>query len=155
MICCPELHKKNCTTSLEETMALYDWKDDYSVGVDRFDGHHQKLFNIANQLHEMMKQGRGGDVIEPVLRELVDYTRYHLAEEEKIMETIGYSDIINHKRAHRIFIDQLNEVMAEVDKGRTIFVVIKIAKMVIDWLINHIYMIDKKYAPEMNASGIR
>ena len=136
-------------------MALYDWKDDYSVGVSRFDSHHKKLFDIANQLHEMMKQGRGGDVIEPVLRELVDYTHYHLKEEEKVMETIGYSDIINHKRAHRVFTNQLDEAMAEVDKGRTIFVVIKIAKMVIDWLINHIYMIDKKYAPEMNASGIR
>jgi hemerythrin len=136
-------------------MALYDWKDDYSVGVSRFDNDHKKLFAIANKLHEMMKQGRGGDVIEPVLRELVDYTHYHLAQEEKIMETIRYSDIINHKRAHRIFTDQLNEAMAEVDKGRTIFVVIKIAKMVIDWLINHIYMIDKKYAPEMNAAGIR
>ncbi len=136
-------------------MALYDWKDDYSVGVARFDNHHKRLFNIANQLHEMMKQGKGAEVIEPLLRELIDYTRYHLAEEEKAMENIGYSDIINHKRAHKIFTDQLNEAMAEVDAGKTIFVVIKIAKTVIDWLINHIYGIDKKYTPEMNAAGIR
>ena len=134
---------------------LYPWKNEYSVGVTRFDNHHKKLFDIANKLHEMMKQGRGGDVIEPVLRELVDYTHYHLAQEEKIMETIGYSDIINHKRAHRIFTEQLNETMLEVDKGRTIFVVIKIAKMVIDWLIEHIYRIDKKYTSEMNSAGVR
>jgi len=136
-------------------MALYDWKDDYSVGVSRFDNHHKRLFNIANELHEMMKQGKGADVIEPVLRELIDYTKYHLTEEEKAMENIGYSDIIAHKRAHKIFTDQLNEAAAEVDKGKTIFVVIKIAKTVIDWLINHIYGIDKRYAPEMNAAGIR
>jgi hemerythrin len=136
-------------------MALYPWKDDYSVGVSRFDNHHKRLFDIANQLHEMMKQGRGADVIEPTLRELIDYTRYHLAEEEKVMETIGYTDIINHKRAHKIFTDQLNEAIAEVDQGKTIFVVIKIAKTVIDWLINHIYVIDKKYLPEMTAAGIR
>ncbi len=136
-------------------MALYDWKDDYSVGVSRFDNHHKRLFNIANQLHEMMKQGKGAEVIEPALRELIDYTHYHLAEEEKVMETIGYSDIAAHKRAHKIFTDQLNEAMAEVDAGKTIFVVIKIAKTVIDWLIDHIYGIDKKYSPEMNAAGIR
>lgn len=136
-------------------MALYPWKDEYSVGVSRFDNHHKKLFNIANELHEMMKQGKGAEVIEPTLRELIDYTRYHLAEEEKVMEAIGYSDIANHKRAHKIFTDQLNEAMAEVDKGRTIFVVIKIAQTVIDWLINHIYVIDKKYLPEMTAAGIR
>ncbi len=136
-------------------MALYDWKDDYSVGVARFDNHHKRLFDIANQLHEMMKLGRGADVIEPVLRDLIAYTRYHLAEEEKAMETIGYSDIVAHKWAHKIFTDQLNAAAAEVDQGKTIFVVIKIAKTVIDWLINHIYGIDKKYTPEMNARGIR
>ncbi len=136
-------------------MALYDWKDDYSVGVARFDNHHKRLFNIANELHEMMKQGKGAEVIEPLLRELIAYTHYHLTEEEKVMETIGYSDIAAHKRAHKIFTDQLNAAMAEVDAGKTIFVVIKIAKTVIDWLINHIYGIDKKYSPEMNAAGIR
>ena len=136
-------------------MALYDWKDEYSVGVSRFDSHHKRLFDIANQLHEMMKEGKGAEIIERTLRELVDYTRYHLTEEEKVMESIGYSDIVAHKKAHKVFTDQLNEAMIEVDKGRTIFVVIKIAKTVIDWLINHIYGIDKKYVEEMHAAGIK
>ncbi len=136
-------------------MALYPWKDDYSVGVTRFDNHHKRLFNIANELHEMMKQGKGEDVIAPTLRELVEYTKYHLTEEEKVMESIGYSDIITHKRAHKVFTDQLNAAMIEVDQGKTIFVVIKIARTVIDWLINHIYLIDKKYLPEMEKAGIK
>ena len=103
----------------------------------------------------MMKHGKGEEVIEKTLRELVDYTRYHLAEEEKTMESISYSDIAAHKKAHKVFTDELNEAMIEVDKGRTIFVVIKIAKTVIDWLINHIYVIDKKYVAEMHAAGIK
>ena len=136
-------------------MALYEWKDEYSVGVTRFDNHHKKLFDIVNRLHEMMKEGKGADVIEKVLRELVDYTRYHLTEEEKTMVRIGYSDITNHKRAHKIFTDQLNEAMVEVDKGRAIFVVIKLSSTIIDWLINHIFVIDKKYLSEMTAGGVQ
>ena len=140
---------------MEDTMALlYPWKEEYSVGVSRFDNHHKKLFNIANQLHEMMKTGQGEQVIEKTVRELVEYTAYHLREEEKTMESISYSDIMAHKKAHRVFTDGLNEAMVEVDKGRTIFVVIKIAKMVIDWLIGHIFAIDKKYVEEMHAAGI-
>ena len=133
---------------------LYPWKDEYSVGVSRFDNHHKKLFDIANQLHEMMKSGKGEDVIEPVLRELIDYTKYHLAEEEKTMERIGYSNITSHKRAHVIFTEQLNNAMIEIEKGRTTFVVIKVAQTVIDWLIDHIFGIDQKYTAEMNAAGI-
>ena len=102
----------------------------------------------------MMKSGKGEDVIEVTLRELIDYTRYHLAEEEKAMERIVYSNITSHKRAHAIFTAQLNDAMIEIEKGRTTFVVIKVAQTVIDWLIDHIFVIDKKYTAEMNAAGI-
>ena len=133
---------------------LYPWKDEYSVGVSRFDNHHKKLFDIANQLHDMMKTGKGADVIEVTLRELVDYTKYHLAEEEKALERIGYSGISSHKRAHAIFTEQLNSAMEEIEQGRAQFVVVKVSKAVIDWLIDHIFGIDKKYTAEMNAAGI-
>ncbi|MCI5140414.1 MAG: hemerythrin [Candidatus Electrothrix sp. ATG1] len=134
---------------------LYPWKDEYSVGVSRFDNHHKKLFDIANQLHDMMKNGKGADVIEATLRELVDYTKYHLAEEEKALERIGYSGISSHKRAHAIFTEQLNSAMEEIEQGRAQFVVVKVSKTVIDWLIDHIFGIDKKYTAEMNAAGIK
>jgi hemerythrin len=133
---------------------LYTWKKEYSVGVTRFDNHHKKLFDIANRLHDMMKTGKGEDVIEPLLRELIDYTKYHLAEEEKTMERIGYSNIASHKRAHVIFSKQLNDAMIEIEKGRTTFVVIKVAQTVIDWLIDHIFVIDQFYTAEMNAAGM-
>ncbi len=136
-------------------MALYPWKDEYSVGVTRFDNHHKKLFDIVNRLHEMMKAGKGADVIEATIRELVDYTKYHLTEEEKTMESIGYSDIVAHKRAHKIFTDQLDGAMKEVEQGKAIFVVIKISSTVIDWLINHIFVIDQKYSAEMESAGIK
>ena len=102
----------------------------------------------------MMKQGQGADVIEKSIRELVDYTEYHLTEEEKTMERIGYSDIVAHKRAHKIFTDQLHEVMKEVDEGKAIFVVIKLSSTIVDWLVNHILVIDKKYLNEMTAAGM-
>lgn len=133
---------------------LYPWKDEYSVGVSRFDTHHKKLFDIANELHDMMKNGKGVDVIEPLLRELIDYTKYHLAEEERALERIGYSSIASHKRAHVLFTKKLNTALVEIEKGRAQFVVVKVSKMVIDWLIDHIFVIDHKYTAEMNAAGI-
>ncbi len=135
-------------------MPLYKWEDNYSVGVARFDSHHKRLFDIVNNLHDMMKQGQGADIIEKSIRELVDYTNYHLLEEEKTMERIGYSDIVAHKRAHKIFIDQLNDAMKEVDDGKAIFVVIKLSSTIVDWLVNHILVVDKKYLDEMTAAGV-
>ena len=133
---------------------LYPWKDEYSVGVSRFDTHNKKLFDIANELHDMMKTGKGEDVIENSLREMIDYTKYHLAEEERALERIGYSAIASHKRAHAMFTKELNSALVEIENGRAQFVVVKVSKMIIDWFIDHIFGIDQKYTAEMNAGGI-
>ncbi|MEN8189756.1 MAG: bacteriohemerythrin [Thermodesulfobacteriota bacterium] len=136
-------------------MALYNWKDEYDVGVKRFDDHHKKLFDICNSLHDAMKAGTGEEALQRILNELVDYAAYHLAEEEKAMERIGYSDIINHKRAHKMFVDKLTDAMKEVESGQAIFVVSKISRTVVDWLVNHIRVVDKRYHDEMIAGGVR
>ena len=136
-------------------MALYNWKNDYSVGVSIFDNHHKKLFDIANKLHEMMKQGCSKEEIEKTINEMVDYTKYHLAEEEKAMERINYSDISAHKRAHQVFIAEIEGYMKEVENGQAIFVVVKLSKTIVDWLVEHIHKVDKKYMNEMHAEGVK
>lgn len=132
----------------------YPWKDDYSVNIPRFDNHHKNLFDIANKLFALMKMGKGQEVIEETLIDLIDHTRYYLSEEEKAMERIGYSDIVAHKRVHRIFVDQLVEMMDEIKEGRALFVAIKFSKTIVDWLIDHIFRCDKKFAQEFNAFGL-
>ncbi len=67
-------------------MPLFEWSDDYSVGVAGMDRHHQKIFDMLNRLHAAMLQGKAVDMIGNIIRELLDYTKYHFGEEEKLME---------------------------------------------------------------------
>ncbi len=50
---------------------------------------------------------------------------------------------------------QLSEAMVEIEKGRATFVVIRVARTVIDWLIDHIFVVDKNYTAEMHAAGMK
>ena len=59
-------------------MALFEWKEDYSVSVKQFDGDHQKLFSLVNELNDAMAQGQGRLVIGSVLQQLLQYTRHSL-----------------------------------------------------------------------------
>jgi hemerythrin len=55
-------------------MALITWSDEYQLGIKEIDAQHQKLVAMINTLHNAMKEGRGKDVIQPILNELLAYT---------------------------------------------------------------------------------
>jgi len=135
-------------------MALYDWTEDFSVGISTLDGHHRKLFDLMNKLHEAMKEGRSEEVMTGIIKELAAYTIYHFHEEEILMEKANYSGLQLHKAAHREFIAKIEEYKDKIDNGMVIFVVVKLASTVAEWLKQHIMGMDKKYSDAMLASGI-
>ncbi|MDH5388602.1 MAG: bacteriohemerythrin [Gammaproteobacteria bacterium] len=136
-------------------MALFNWSDEYSVSVLAMDNHHKKLFDIMNQMHDAMKSGTDEDVLAKFITELVDYTKYHFGEEERMLEQVHYSGIDSQKRAHVAFVDKITEYKNEADGGMAIFAVPKVSRLGIDWLKEHIISMDTKYSDEANAGGFR
>ena len=136
-------------------MALFDWKDDYSVGVYKLDRDHKKLFGFVNKLHEAMKEGQAASAAEGIIKELLDYTKYHFGEEEKLMEGINYPGLPTYKNTHKMFLTEIEKLKQEAENGMAIFVTVKLVNTAIDWLKNHILLMDKKYQAEMNANGIK
>ncbi len=136
-------------------MALFEWKQEYSVGVKVLDQHHQKLIGIVNRVHMAMKEGKGKELIADTIRDLIDYTTYHFGEEEKLMEQAEYPELIKHKKAHKEFVSRLEAYKGKADKGQSAFLSPDVARFLIDWLINHIGLMDKKYQSALNSKGIR
>lgn len=66
-------------------MSIFIWNDRFTVRVEEFDNHHKKLMDLANLLHSKMMMGKGREVLEPILGELKEYTKYHFAAEEMKM----------------------------------------------------------------------
>ena len=110
---------------------------------------------MLNNLHDATKAGQGASVIDKIILDLIEYTKYHFAEEEKLMTSINYSGIAAQKLAHTTFVDKMGEYKREIDKGLGVFVVTKVSKTGIDWLKEHILTMDKKYEDEMKAKGMR
>ncbi len=135
-------------------MKVYEWSQNYSVGVVILDEHHKELFKILNQLFNLMDESADDDPILKVIDNLLNYTHYHFAEEEKIMAKIDYPELEEHKILHKEIIDQLNDFAKEAKDGMAIFVAIKIATVGIEWLKNHILSVDHKYYNYMKKLGI-
>ncbi|MFA6584197.1 MAG: bacteriohemerythrin [Elusimicrobiaceae bacterium] len=133
-------------------MALFNWDTSMSVGVNKFDEHHKKLVDMVNKLHDAMSSGKGNEVIGPILTELVRYTQYHFAEEEKLMTLHQYPDLAKHKAEHVALTKKALELMEQQKKG-SIVVTVPVMFFLRDWLTTHIKGTDKKYGPFLNQKG--
>jgi hemerythrin-like metal-binding protein len=101
-----------------------------------------------------MKAGKGNDVIGPILSDLLSYTAFHFATEEKLFQEYVYPDYPLHKKEH----DNLsNKVKAFISDFRTgkIALTIDVMNFLKDWLRNHILGSDKKYGPFLINKGVQ
>lgn len=132
-------------------MAL-TWTPNLSVGVAAIDKQHQTLFDKANQLFEAGKNGKARDYISEMLKFLDDYTRLHFADEEKYMMSINYPGYSAQKKLHTDFISKIEKLKKDYEEsGGNIIVIINANQMIVDWLVKHISIEDKKIGEFANS----
>ncbi len=128
---------------------MFEWNDDYSVGVDEIDKQHKHLLSIGAELMDLVKHHSTDDLYDDVIdaiERLRDYTVYHFDAEEKLMADSGYDDLEAHKELHRKFVEKINDVdLTLVDDNQTEFIM-DILKFVSTWVVKHIIGDDLKYS---------
>jgi hemerythrin len=134
-------------------MAQFNWDSTYSVKVKRFDDDHRQLFRLLNQLHEGMLAGRGQQVLQTVLDDLLRYTEKHFTAEETIMKTAGYAQLPAHIDQHRRFTGKIKDVSAKYKAG-SIGMTIEVLDFLTGWLKQHIIGVDQRYSDFLNAKGV-
>lgn len=125
-------------------MAL-TWTEDLAVGYGLIDAQHQELFSRYNRLLQACKEGKGREVIEPVLDFLIDYVASHFAEEERFMLRYAYPERDDHVQQHRELVRHVEEVRRELrERGATVAVITSINQTLCAWLIRHVKQTDVK-----------
>ena len=81
----------------------------YSVKVKQFDNDHKRLFALINDLHDAMMTGKGAQVIQRVIRQLAEYTKYHFSGEEALLERTKYASLEPHRVQHREFVSKVEQ----------------------------------------------
>jgi hemerythrin len=132
---------------------MIEWKNDMSVGVEEFDAHHRRIIDLINRLDAALKTGDDRKVTQEALAELSNYSFYHFFVEEEAMEKYHYTEYIQHKDEHLIFIDMIFHLIEDMhgDKQDTSR---ELLNFLVNWLKNHILKTDKKYTPCLRAGGM-
>jgi hemerythrin-like metal-binding protein len=134
-------------------MALFAWKEDYSVSVKRFDGEHKKLFSLLNELSDAIAKGQGRLVVRNVLQQLTAYTREHFAAEEAAMRAAAFDGLPSHVAEHRELTEKVEKFSADYSKGDT-SITNEVLYFLCDWLEHHILSLDRKYGESLSRAGI-
>ena len=122
-----------------------EWTPNLTVGVNSIDDQHKKLFDMANQLFEAGKNNKTKEFISEMLNFLEDYTKKHFKDEEAYMLSINYPALADQKKLHADFIVALDRLKKEYqESGGNIIVILNANQMVVDWLLKHISIEDKK-----------
>lgn len=135
-------------------MSLLAWSNTFSVGVKDIDDQHKKLIELANQLNDAMKAGRGKEVLEKTLSELVAYTEYHFAFEERLMATHGYPNEAAHLNDHKGLVKTVGEFRSRFENGDGALTN-EVMGLLRDWLSRHIMNSDRALARDLNLKGIK
>lgn len=134
-------------------MALFKWNDSLSVRVAAFDVHHRKLIDVMNELHDFMLNGRPQEIIEKTIMDLLNYTKYHFEEEERLMLAHNFPGYAEHKAEHDNFVTKINECMNSY-KSSAMSLSIDLIDFLREWLTGHIMKTDQQYSGFLNGKGI-
>jgi hemerythrin-like metal-binding protein len=126
------------------------WDDVYSVGNTVIDDQHKKLVAMINDLFQLNQNEAAvaKAVFAKAFSKAGEYAQTHFNEEEAILEKAGYPNLTEHKKEHISFMAGVWKEFALFNEGNESPV--GLASLLKKWLLNHIAVIDKQYAPYLN-----
>jgi len=134
-------------------LSMFEWSNDYSVGIGSIDAQHQNLFRIVGELFAAMSAGQGKAVLARTLDRLIQYTASHFAHEERLMGLHGYPDLAAHKAEHDALTKKVLQFQTDYQSGHAALTT-RLFLFLKDWLVIHIQGTDRKYAPYLIRKAV-
>jgi hemerythrin len=138
-------------------MEKFIWKDEYGVGIPSIDEQHKHFFGIADRMIDLAEQATPvREDLVLVVGELGDYAMYHLKTEEGYFDKFAYEGAPEHVKAHDLYREEIAGYlkMAHNPGSDLAKLAEEVAAYSINWLSNHILLMDKKYTIFFKEHGI-
>ncbi len=132
-------------------MAPPCWSDSHRINVRDLDGQHRMLATLIRDLHDVMKDARSPETITGVFDEVVAYTTYHFAAEERLMRDSEFPGYLLHKAVHDDVKERLVQLRQQFDTGGRSAISVAVFEFLRDWLLSHIETEDREIANHLSS----
>ena len=132
----------------------FSWNDALETGIRQIDSQHQELIDLINGFELAHLEGRGTELLEGMLANLMGYAMFHFSTEERLMLGMGTrTHAAHHIVEHRKFEEKLKSMKANPSGDAT-----QDAAELIDylkqWLLHHIMNTDMAMAKLLRANSL-
>ncbi len=131
----------NQTVKFPETLyreaSWVAWDDSLSIGIDVIDEHHRYLFDLTNDLFEVVAGKRGVREVARILKALDQYAQVHFRAEERMMAHYGFDGMNRQLHQHQKFEERLREFYQELHEN-PLTAQFDALIYLREWLIRHI-----------------
>ncbi|HVO10698.1 MAG TPA: bacteriohemerythrin [Vicinamibacteria bacterium] len=135
--------------------AGFAWTDDFLVGIAEIDEQHRGLVDMINGFYAALTgDAPHREALGALLRGLVDYTKYHFATEERLMQEAKLPLTRPHLKQHQEFVQKVGEMADRFSHGGLVLSV-EATSYLRDWLQGHILGTDKHLGRELQRRGFR
>ena len=139
--------KNVCYDKIEEKHGggnMYQFTDDCLIGVDQIDNEHRRLFELVNEVANLlMRNDINRSDVNAILMELDEYAVLHFKHEEEYMKEINDPELPRQKEMHQAFVTKLKEIerldIESKDDKETLKNIVEFAAR---WLFSHIISSD-------------
>jgi hemerythrin len=131
------------------------WNDRLSVEIEDIDTDHRIMVGLINNLHDAIAAGVGRQVIEGIIDEVVSYTDFHFAREERLFDLTSYAEAETHQKEHDDMRAWAKRAQDDYKSGSLPAPSLEVMMYLKDWLFDHILISDQKYAPYLKAMCVR
>lgn len=134
-------------------MPTITWSDDLAIDDSQIDYQHRQLIDTIGDIEDALAAGDPRRVAE-ALPFLCQYTVTHFADEERVLQLIGWPQLAEHRELHRGFTHRLAELEIACRRG-DLTAGTMLLGFLAAWLAGHIRGADREFASEVRALRLR
>jgi hemerythrin len=130
------------------------WSDEFSVGVKILDDQHKRLIEAIDKLLNIIGARPNRETLDEIIFEILEYKKDHFATEEKYFQQCNYEGTEEHIAEHKKFSESLTDLQTKHKDSPEDFV-FALADFLEDWLVDHLWNMDRKYIDCFNKCGLK
>ncbi|MBP6333238.1 MAG: hemerythrin family protein [Aminivibrio sp.] len=130
------------------------WSDDLAIGIGIIDDQHKKLVERIASFSRAVESG-DRNRMEDTVNYLIGYAIQHFGAEELIMIRNCYDQFKEHRDEHSWFIKEVFDIHGKLacGAGVTREDAEALRDMLVNWILVHISVKDKRIAETLNSFG--
>lgn len=138
------------------------WKSEFEYGIPMIDDQHEKMIETCGQLFNVVYGAKIKAITEDVIqlvKEIRSCSKIHFETEALLFNTIpelGHSSALLEDQ--NVFLQSIDNYMKQIysfetDDYEKIEQLKVLMSFVLNWLIKHVVVTDKKYMPYLKSNG--